>query len=443
MDAAPISAHPRLGMRAMIEGSSKFHVRLAGVAAGLVVLLAVIVAPRLTPPSLLTTTSPAVPGDPAALAAGQALFAVNCAVCHGAGGKGDGPAAAGLNPAPADFTNPIHRAHTDADLIGWITNGLPGSAMPAFAGKLTDAQMRQIIVLLRSLSANAPVDPNAAPDPALCTIAPKSPENFRTPNATPAPANAVGPDFAWPQGGAASQPEIESITATVREFYACANASDYERQIAFYADRFIAPQFAALDGAGWQSTLDYADATRTPVAALDRESIAAIRDVRKLSDGRIGAYVAALNPVNHPHQINAVVILIEESGRWLIDEVHEDPNNIFQPTATAGATEIPTTGIGTPVARGGLIFNLLRTPGGVSLTLTNTTGSPVTDANVQFVAEMLDMNMGAATARTGPNVKGVYVAAIPFAMSGTWRVTVQAARPDGVAATFAFLVPVT
>ncbi|MFD2739027.1 c-type cytochrome [Sulfitobacter aestuarii] len=35
---------------------------------------------------------------------GAAYFAQNCASCHGASGQGDGPLAAGLNPAPVDLT---------------------------------------------------------------------------------------------------------------------------------------------------------------------------------------------------------------------------------------------------------------------------------------------------------------------------------------------------
>lgn len=34
---------------------------------------------------------------------GAKVFATYCTTCHGAGGRGDGPAAAGLNPRPADF----------------------------------------------------------------------------------------------------------------------------------------------------------------------------------------------------------------------------------------------------------------------------------------------------------------------------------------------------
>ena len=35
---------------------------------------------------------------------GRALYAENCAVCHGTGGRGDGPAAGGMSPPPTDLT---------------------------------------------------------------------------------------------------------------------------------------------------------------------------------------------------------------------------------------------------------------------------------------------------------------------------------------------------
>lgn len=38
------------------------------------------------------------------IAAGEKVFKAYCATCHGAKGKGDGPAAAGLNPKPLDFS---------------------------------------------------------------------------------------------------------------------------------------------------------------------------------------------------------------------------------------------------------------------------------------------------------------------------------------------------
>jgi len=72
------------------------------------------------------------PSD-ALVAQGKTLFAVNCASCHGTGGKGDGPAAAALNPKPRNFTETYWRyGGGPARIVQTITNGSPGTAMAAF-----------------------------------------------------------------------------------------------------------------------------------------------------------------------------------------------------------------------------------------------------------------------------------------------------------------------
>ncbi len=64
-------------------------------------------------------TAPA-PGDEKA----RALFGSMCATCHGADGRGDGPAAASLNPKPRDYTDAKWQASvTDDDLKKTILLG--------------------------------------------------------------------------------------------------------------------------------------------------------------------------------------------------------------------------------------------------------------------------------------------------------------------------------
>jgi len=57
-----------------------------------------------------TGTPPAAAAAAGAdLAAGKKVFMTYCATCHGTTGKGDGPAAAGLNPKPADFADGLFK----------------------------------------------------------------------------------------------------------------------------------------------------------------------------------------------------------------------------------------------------------------------------------------------------------------------------------------------
>ncbi|MEW5249816.1 cytochrome c/FTR1 family iron permease [Microbulbifer discodermiae] len=68
------------------------------------------------------------------------LYQAQCAACHGNAGKGDGPLAAQLEPAPTDFHD-VARAE-NRSLLGLydaISNGIDGTAMAAFAN-LTDQQ---------------------------------------------------------------------------------------------------------------------------------------------------------------------------------------------------------------------------------------------------------------------------------------------------------------
>ena len=81
---------------------------------------------------------------------GALLFKTYCSTCHGESGKGDGVAAAALNPKPRDFTGPDlwKRAGADAaaqkayimkvDKEGGPAVGL--SALMAPFPQLTDAQ---------------------------------------------------------------------------------------------------------------------------------------------------------------------------------------------------------------------------------------------------------------------------------------------------------------
>ncbi len=100
-----------------------------------------------------TYRRPAVPYQAASVAEGAMLFHEHCARCHGPGGRGDGLEGGGLPKPPADLTATHVLHHTAGDLFWWLTNGIPGSGMPAFGGALTEAERWDVINFLRTLSA--------------------------------------------------------------------------------------------------------------------------------------------------------------------------------------------------------------------------------------------------------------------------------------------------
>lgn len=76
---------------------------------------------------------PLAPSAPPDLARGSALYAQNCASCHGATGDGHGPGSIGLKPPPIAFTDQTRaRQRSLFGLYQVITQGLDGTAMASF-----------------------------------------------------------------------------------------------------------------------------------------------------------------------------------------------------------------------------------------------------------------------------------------------------------------------
>lgn len=105
------------------------------------------------PPEYAGKTNP-LAGDAAAVETGKQLFITNCASCHGTLGKGDGPAAASLNPKPKDLASEMGRVQ--ADYLFWrISEGgmmAPfHSVMPAWKSILAEEQIWQIVSFLGTL----------------------------------------------------------------------------------------------------------------------------------------------------------------------------------------------------------------------------------------------------------------------------------------------------
>ena len=106
---------------------------------------------------VLATQNPFA-GDPAAAELGRLQFRMACAGCHGlrATGGRSGP----------DLTRGTFAAgSTETDLYRVISNGVPGTEMPAFTGRLEDDERWRVVSYVHSLSphdsANIPGDPAA------------------------------------------------------------------------------------------------------------------------------------------------------------------------------------------------------------------------------------------------------------------------------------------
>ena len=92
-----------------------------------------------------------IPSTPVVIGQGQNVFQQHCAVCHGRDGRGDGPAAAGLNPTPADLTAAHVDDHTDGDLFWWLTYGIAGTAMSPWQEQLSEPERWMVVHYIRSL----------------------------------------------------------------------------------------------------------------------------------------------------------------------------------------------------------------------------------------------------------------------------------------------------
>jgi len=93
--------------------------------------------------------------NPSAILAGKTLYLQNCMTCHGDTGKGNGPAAAALNPKPKDLTASHVAKQKDGELYWKIKNGR--SPMPSFGSALDRKQIWQVVSYLRNMKNGTPV----------------------------------------------------------------------------------------------------------------------------------------------------------------------------------------------------------------------------------------------------------------------------------------------
>ncbi len=83
---------------------------------------------------------------------GAEVYQRQCVACHGKAGKGDGPAAAAMDPRPSDLTDAERMAALgDEGLLGVIAEGR--GAMPGYKSLLTPEQLEAVTEYVRSMYA--------------------------------------------------------------------------------------------------------------------------------------------------------------------------------------------------------------------------------------------------------------------------------------------------
>lgn len=79
------------------------------------------------------------------------IYGENCAVCHGEHGDGQSRARFGLNPPPRDFTSAQAAAQLNREvMIARVTHGKPATAMVAWQGRLSDAEIEGVVDYIRA-----------------------------------------------------------------------------------------------------------------------------------------------------------------------------------------------------------------------------------------------------------------------------------------------------
>ena len=89
-------------------------------------------------------------GNSSVLADAKTLYVANCGPCHGDKGRGDGPAAAGLNPKPADHSSVAVQNETDGAIFWKMSEGR--APMPAYKKIFTDQQRWELVNYIRTLA---------------------------------------------------------------------------------------------------------------------------------------------------------------------------------------------------------------------------------------------------------------------------------------------------
>jgi len=175
----------------------------------------------------------------------------------------------------------------------------------------------------------------AAPDPALCTVEPRSIDEYQVDTGTPVPPPV---SFTIAAGRPADQATIDAVTTTMVEAAACINSGDLKRLDRLYTDVFF-------NGTVDQGYYDFLAAEHDPAPTDQRYAIFAIALVQVLDDGRVAAIVQFQTRGAGGADL---MLFAEQGGRYLIDKWVDGPFDIEPNFGMFG--EEATPAVSTPTA---------------------------------------------------------------------------------------------
>ena len=180
------------------------------------------------------------------------------------------------------------------------------------------------------------------PDPADCTAEPVTIEELLgLIGATPIPGTpspemyeervATPAAFTLPEGEPADEETVAAVTASLYEALACLNTGNFLIGFAFFSDDFQRRDLQEFPIT--EADVAFLEATPQALPADMHASLLAVREARVLEDGRVGALVETIFPDEAPGPQVDFIFFVQEDGRWLLDEIIEDLETQYPPTA--------------------------------------------------------------------------------------------------------------
>jgi mono/diheme cytochrome c family protein len=101
-------------------------------------------------PTRATAKKNPIPANETSIALGKTIYERQCLTCHGAKGKGDGPAAVHLDKRPGNLANPKLWEQSDGALFWKVNEG--HRPMPTFKNLMSDEERWPVINYVRTLA---------------------------------------------------------------------------------------------------------------------------------------------------------------------------------------------------------------------------------------------------------------------------------------------------